>query len=114
MVRKWPARYSRWSFPVKNTSVLVSGVSSTTSATITSNSLIRLDGGALEPASLPGEGSSTTAAMCEILHELGRRRLRASLGLDGQAELLHAVADLVAIDAQELARLRLIAARPLE
>jgi hypothetical protein len=50
---------------VKNTSVLVSGVSITTSATITSNSLIRLDGGA-----------STTAAMSEILHELGRRRGR--------------------------------------
>src|SRR2546422_887093 len=44
MVRKWPAWYSRRSFPVKSSRVLVSGVSWMASATITSSSLIRLRG----------------------------------------------------------------------
>src|SRR6185295_14811669 len=41
MVRKCPGRYSRRSLPVNSTSVEVSGVSRMTSATITSNSLMR-------------------------------------------------------------------------
>src|SRR6267142_6783662 len=36
------------------------------------------------------------------------------LGLHREAELLDAVPDLIAVDAEELPRLRLIAARPLE